>query len=158
MIVTISSLSFLGGAAETCKALNMSFPKQVAPDLLSSTVTAGFHSLSSLWPRSKCRNRARVLQITIRKLSQGSHRARTRLRLSVLRGKNPKSASLFHCAHLGRLKGGPVANASRSDQSATVDKTATAKMQSDSKQNWVPTRFDVGPFMGPAFWPVFVSS
>jgi hypothetical protein len=30
-------------------------------------------------------------------------------------------------------------------------------MRSESKENWVPTRFDVGPFMGPAFWPVFVS-
>ena len=28
------------------------------------------------------------------------------------------------------------------------------EMQSESKEDWVPTRFHVGPFVGPSFWPV----
>jgi hypothetical protein len=45
----------------------------------------------------------KLLQITIRN-SQGSHHACARLRLLVLRGKNPQSTSLFHCTDLDPLK------------------------------------------------------
>lgn len=47
-----------------------------------------------------------------------------------------------------------AARSPREAKSATVGKTATAKMQSESEENWVPTRFHVGPFVGPSLWPV----
>ena len=56
----------------------------------------------------------------------------------------------------GRQRLTPVKSCQRAEEakSATVGKTATVKMQSESKENWVPTRFHMGPFMGPSFWHV----